>query len=133
MRRLPILLLAAASLASVQAPDTTQLRVVMQGQRFTPSRIEATVGDSVRFELESGGPHNVAFDPDSIPAGALAPLAKNLRIDPRFLVIPEMLIDRGESFTLSLEGLPPGTYHFYCGPHLAGGMKGVLVVRAREP
>jgi plastocyanin len=108
-----------------------QVRVGMQQSRFTPSRIAAAVGDSIRFELEAGGPHNVAFDADSIPAGALAPLARNLGTEPRFLVTPEMLLSRGESFTLSTAGLPPGTYVFYCGPHLGAGMKGQLVLQPR--
>jgi plastocyanin len=107
-----------------------QVRVGMQGQRFTPARLVATVGDSVRFELESGGPHNVAFDADSIPPGALEQLARNLGTEPRFLVTPEMLIDRGETFTLSLAGLPPGTYPFFCTPHFGSGMRGELTLRA---
>jgi plastocyanin len=108
-----------------------QVRVGMQGQRFTPARLVATVGDSLRFELESGGPHNVAFDADSIPPGALEQLARNLGTEPRFLVTPQMLIDRGETFTLSLAGLPPGTYPFFCTPHFGSGMRGELVLRAR--
>lgn len=110
-----------------------QVRIDMQGQRFTPAQVVATVGDSLVFQLQSGGPHNVAFDPDSIPAGALEQLARNLGSDPQFLVTPEMLISRGESFTLSLAGLPPGTYHFYCTPHLGSGMRGVLQLLAIQP
>lgn len=108
----------------------TQHRIVMQGARFAPARVEATVGDTLVFELLSGGPHNVAFDPDSIPAGARQALARNLGADARFLVVPEMLIDRGETLVLPLAGLPPGTYRFYCTPHLGGGMEGRLVLRA---
>lgn len=106
-----------------------QHRITMQGARFTPGRIEAAVGDTLVFELVSGGPHNVAFDPDSIPAGAREVLARNLGADARFLVVPEMLIDRGERLVLPLAGLPPGTYRFYCTPHLGGGMEGRLVLR----
>lgn len=117
------------------APDAlhAQHRVVLRGQRFTPDHLVATVGDSVRFELESGAPHNVAFYPDSIPPGAQAPLAKNLRADPRLLFTPEMLLFPGEAFVLSLADLPPGRYVFYCAPHVGGGMRGEFVVRAREP
>ncbi len=125
--RLTALLLALA------ADLPAQHRVVLRGQRFAPARLEATVGDTVRFELESGAPHNVAFYPDSIPPGALAPLARNLGADPRLLFTPDMLLFTGEAFVLSLAGLPPGTYVFYCAPHVAGGMRGELVVRARAP
>lgn len=132
VRRVAGAFVAIALLGSAR-PVTpgTQLSVVMRGQRFFPARVEATVGDTVRFEMESGGPHNIAFDPDSIPAGALAALARNMGSDPRFLVMPEMLIMRGEAYTLPLAGLPPGTYPFFCTPHLGNGMRGELIVRAR--
>jgi plastocyanin len=132
------LLVAAAPSGAVAHRDAgathrVQVRVGMRGQRFTPARIVATAGDSIRFELESGGPHNVAFYSDSIPAGALATLARNLGTEPRYLFTPDMLLSPGETFVLSLAGLPPGTYPFYCAPHLGGGMRGELVIRAREP
>jgi plastocyanin len=120
--------LSVAAHAPADAGHGAPLRIGMRGQRFFPARIVATVDDTLRFELESGGPHNIAFDPDSIPPGALARLARNMRSDPRYLVTPEMLIDPGETFSLPLAGLPPGTYRFYCTPHLGGGMRGELVV-----
>ncbi len=130
-----IALIAALGLCGMSAgrapvdAERTQHRITMQGARFTPGRIEATAGDTLVFELISGGPHNVAFDPDSIPAGAREVLARNLGADGRFLVVPEMLIDRGERLVLPLAGLPPGEYRFYCTPHLGGGMEGRLVLR----
>lgn len=131
-----LVLSAGASTGEVReregvAAHRVLVRVDMHGQRFTPAQLVATVGDSIVFVLQSGGPHNVAFDPDSIPVGALERLARNLGSEPRFLVTPEMLLDRGETFTLSLAGLPPGTYHFHCTPHLGGGMRGVLQLRPR--
>lgn len=119
--------------AAPSATRVTQHRVVLRGQRFFPARIVATVGDSIRFELESGAPHNVAFNPDSIPPGALAPLAKNLGTEPRWLFTPDMLLNPGESVVLSLVDLPPGTYVFYCAPHVGGGMRGELVLLRNAP
>lgn len=139
MRIIALILLAGAgSLWAAASPSKVaggvtqgvQIRVVMQGQRFSPARVAATVVDTIIFELESGGPHNIAFDPDSIPAGALAQLARAMGNDPRFLVTPEMLITRGETFTLPLVGLPPGTYPFICTPHYGSGMRGEIVLRA---
>jgi len=124
---------ALAILGSGATSGRVEHRVSMRGQRFTPARVVATAGDSVRFELESGGPHNIVFDPDSIPPNALAPLARNLGASAAFLMTPDMLLDAGESFVLSLADLPPGTYPFYCAPHLGGGMRGELVVQARAP
>ena len=106
-------------------------RVTMRGQRFLPARIVAMVGDSIRFDLESGGPHNIAFNADSIPSGALGPLARNLRKPTRALTMSEMLLDPGESLVLSLAGLPPGTYYYYCAPHYGGGMRGEIVITPR--
>lgn len=131
-RRMRTLALATGLLLAAAAELPAQHRVVLRGQRFQPAQVVAAVGDSVRFELESGAPHNVAFYPDSIPPGALAPLARNLGADPRLLFTPDMLLFTGEAFVLSLAGLPPGTYVFYCAPHVAGGMRGELVVRARD-
>lgn len=105
-----------------------QLRVILRGQRFEPSRIVATDADTIRFELESGAPHNVAFHPDSIPSGALDALARNLKTDPRNLFTPDMLLMPGESILLPLTGLPPGRYFFYCAPHYGGRMFGEFVI-----
>ncbi len=122
--------IVAMGTASTRTRPAESLRIEMTGARFTPARVVATVADTLVFELVSGGPHNVAFDPDSIPAGAREGLARNLGADPRFLVVPEMLIERGEVLELPLAGLPPGTYRFYCTPHLGGGMEGRLELRA---
>lgn len=134
MRWIAGLLLVAVTLIAIGATGRgTQVRVGMRGQRFTVTRVVAMTGDSVRFDLESGGPHNIAFNADSIPPGTLAQLARNLGTEPRPFVMSAMLLDPGESLVLSLAGLAPGTYHFFCAPHLGGGMRGELVVTAREP
>jgi plastocyanin len=116
--------------ALTSAPHRAPITVTLRGQRFVPARIVATPDDTIRFVLESGEPHNVAFHPDSILAGALEPLARNLKSDPRNLFTPDMLIIRGESVLLPLVGLPPGRYHFYCAPHYGGGMHGELIIEA---
>ncbi len=121
---------ASAATRREVPPTGTVVLVQMTGARFPPTRAVATPADTLRFELVSGGPHNVAFDPDSIPAGARDVLARNLGADARFLVVPEMLIDRGETLKVPLAGLPPGRYRFYCTPHLGGGMEGRLELTA---
>jgi plastocyanin len=124
--------MAVAVVATGATRHGTQIRVGMRGQRFTVTRVVAMTGDSVRFDLESGGPHNIAFYSDSIPAGALSPLARNLGSAPTPLLMSTMLLDPGDSLVLSLAGLPPGSYPFFCAPHLGGGMVGQLVVTARD-
>jgi plastocyanin len=136
MRRVAGLLTVSVALVALVAMSAagheTQIRVGMRGQRFTVTRVVAMAGDSVRFELESGGPHNIAFNADSIPSGTLDQLARNLGTAPQPLVMSAMLLDPGESLVLPLNGLAPGTYLFFCAPHYGGGMRGELVITARE-
>ncbi len=40
-----------------------------------------------------------------------------------------LLINSGDATTVSFEGVTPGTYKFYCMPHLALGMKGQIIVQ----
>src|SRR5437868_9892590 len=39
-----------------------------KGYRFEPANITVKQGDGIKFVVVSGGPHNVAFDPATIPA-----------------------------------------------------------------
>jgi plastocyanin len=96
------------------------------GYRFRPARVTARVGDVVRFVNVSGGPHNVAFWDDSIPAGSAAALQRNMP-NANDLSGP-MLSDAKETYTVSLAGLRPGTYRYYCQPHLAVNMVGRIAV-----
>ena len=98
------------------------------GYRFRPASVTAHVGDVVRFVNVSGGPHNVAFYEDGIPAGAAATLAANMQKTSGTLSGP-MLSDPNETYTVSLDGLRPGTYRYYCAPHLAVNMVGRITIR----
>jgi plastocyanin len=40
-----------------------------------------------------------------------------------------LLINANDTYTVSFAGTKPGAYHFYCTPHLALGMKGVITVQ----
>ena len=101
-----------------------------KGYRFEPASITARVGDVVRFVNVSGGPHNVAFWPDRIPAGAAATLQKNMgqTIGP---LSGALIIEPNEVYAISLAGLPAGTYNYYCLPHQAMNMTGRIRVRSR--
>ena len=98
------------------------------GYRFQPASVTAHVGDVVRFVNVSGGPHNVAFWEDKIPAGAAATLQANMQKTDGALN-GALLSDPNETYTVSLAGLRPGTYRYYCVPHLAVGMVGRITVR----
>ena len=74
------LTISALPLRGERGARTIVVRMVgdAKGYRFEPASITARVGDVVRFVNVSGGPHNVAFWPDRIPAGTAATLQKNM-------------------------------------------------------
>jgi plastocyanin len=127
------LTLAAGSLlngATTRGKTTIVVQMLGDGSgyRFRPANVTAHVGDVVRFVNVSGGPHNVVFWDDKIPAGAAATLQANMVRSTGSLSGP-MLNDANETYTLSLAGLRPGTYSYYCAPHLAVNMVGRIIVR----
>ena len=79
-------------------------------------------GTTVRFINVSGGPHNITFYPDSIPAGAAAAL-KAWMPNPMGDLTGPFLTKPNETYDVSFAGAPTGTYKGYCIPHVALGMK----------
>ncbi len=97
------------------------------GYRYEPTDISVKAGDGIKFVFVSGGPHNVAFDATLLPADVKAQLEANMPNQASPLMGPMMLAE-GEDYTLSLAGIAPGTYEYFCTPHLAMGMKGKITV-----
>ena len=95
--------------------------------RFEPAIIEARAGDSLRFVLRSGGPHNVQFVVDSIAAPMRSLLDKAMPGDKIGPLASPLLISTGESYIFRIPDLEPGSYPFFCLPHMAT-MRGVLVI-----
>jgi plastocyanin len=95
--------------------------------KFEPDVIHAPAGATVRFINASGGPHNVTFYSDSIPAGTAEKLnaAMTNRMDN---LSGPFLINANDHYDISLAGLPAGTYKGFCTPHQALGMKFTLMV-----
>jgi len=60
------------------ATKTVSMIVDNKGDREDPENVTIKVGDAVTFKNVSGGPHNIAFWADSIPAGTDAQLAANM-------------------------------------------------------
>ncbi len=124
---------APAMAAGVMSPITGTTHEVKMvgdatGYRFEPAEITAKVGDGIKFTFVTGGPHNVAFDPAMVPAAAHAQLMANMPEQVSELS-GKMMMAAGESYTISLGGIPAGTYEFNCTPHLAMNMKGKLIVQ----
>ena len=100
-----------------------------KGYRFEPSNITVKPGDAIKFVVVSGGPHNVAFDPATIPADQKAQLDANMGTDKMSELSSNMKMNPGESVTVSFGNIKPGQYPFHCTPHLALGMKGTITVQ----
>ena len=99
-----------------------------KGYRFEPADITVKAGDGIKFTMVSGGPHNVAFDPATIPADVKPQLSANMPNQQGELSSP-MFMNAGESYTISFANVKPGQYPYNCTPHLAMGMKGTITVQ----
>ena len=124
---------APAAGAATMAPITGQtIEVKMlgdaQGYRFEPANITLKAGDGIKFTTVSGGPHNVAFDPATIPADVQGQLDANIS-EKMGQLSSALKTNPGESVTVSFANIKPGKYPFHCTPHLALGMKGEITVQ----
>lgn len=100
-----------------------------KGYRFEPANVTVKQGDGIKFVVVSGGPHNVAFDPATIPADVKAQLDANMGTDKMGELSSSMKMNPGESVTVSFGNIKPGQYPYHCVPHLALNMKGVITVQ----
>ena len=98
------------------------------GYKFEPANITIKAGDGIKFTVVGGGPHNVAFDPATIPAAASAQLDANIS-EKMGQLSSALKTNAGESVTVSFANIAPGKYPFHCTPHLALGMKGEITVQ----
>lgn len=124
---------AAPAAAGAMAPitgTTHEVKMVGDGQgyRFEPAEITVKAGDGIKFVMVSGGPHNVAFDPATLPADVKTQLMANMP-EQMGELSGKMLLTAGETYTISFGGIAPGTYDFNCTPHLAMNMKGKVTVQ----
>jgi plastocyanin len=99
-----------------------------KGYRFDPADITIKAGDGIKFVMVSGGPHNVAFDPATIPADVRPQLMANMPNQQAELSSP-LFMNPNEAYTISFANIKPGQYPYHCTPHLALGMKGTITVQ----
>jgi len=124
----------AASGSVTMAPITGKTQTVnmvgdAKGYRFEPANVTVKQGDGIKFVVVSGGPHNVAFDPATIPPDVKGQLDANMGTDKMGELSSNMKMNPGESVTVSFGNIKPGQYPFHCVPHLALNMKGVITVK----
>jgi plastocyanin len=120
--------------AVAMAPITGTTKTVnmvgdAKGYRFEPANFTIKQGDGVKFVVVSGGPHNVAFDPATIPPDVKGQLDANMGTDKMGELSSNMKMNPGESVTVSFGNIKPGQYPYHCVPHLALNMKGVITVQ----
>lgn len=124
---------AAAPVAGAMAPITgTTVEVKMigdgTGYRFEPADITLKAGDGIKFTFVSGGPHNIMFDATGMSPAAKTTIMANMP-EQQGEMSGKMMINAGESYTVSMAGVPAGKYNFNCTPHLAMNMKGTVTVQ----
>jgi len=120
----------AVALAPITgATKTVNMVGDAKGYRFEPANITVKQGDGIKFVVVSGGPHNVAFDPATIPADVKGQLDANMGTDKMGELSSNMKMNAGESVTVSFGNIKPGQYPYHCVPHLALNMKGVITVQ----
>jgi len=122
---------APGALAKIPATGTTHTVKMVgdeKGYKFEPADLTIKTGDAVKFIMVSGGPHNVAFDPTTVPPAAKAQLDANMDQKMSELSSP-ILMNPNEEYTISFGGIAPGKYPFHCTPHLAMNMKGKVTVQ----
>lgn len=125
---------APAGGAVAMAPITGATKTVnmvgdAKGYRFEPANFTIKQGDGVKFVVVSMGPHNVAFDPATIPSDQKAQLDANMGTDKMGELSSNMKMNPGDAITISFAKIKPGQYPYHCVPHLALNMKGVITVQ----
>lgn len=121
---------APAPAPAAAAGATHDVNMVLEGTsyKFVPDNLTIRSGDQVVYHNVSGGPHNVQFFADSIPAGAKDVL--NAAMANRIGDLNgELLVEPNATYTISFANAPVGEYKFTCTPHMALGMHGKVTVQ----
>jgi plastocyanin len=120
----------AGDAAPAAGGTTHDVNMVLEGSsyKYVPDQLTIKSGDVVRFHNVSGGPHNVAFWADSVPAGAAEALKAGMP-DQMAPLEGSLLTEPNAVYTVSFANAPAGEYKYYCLPHLALGMKAKLTVQ----
>ena len=120
---------AAAPAPAPAAGATHDVNMVMEGTtyKFVPAELSIRSGDQVVWHNVSGGPHNVAFWPDSVPAGAKEVIDPQLK-DQLGPLSSALLVDENATLSISFANAPAGEYRYTCTPHMAMGMHGKITV-----
>lgn len=121
---------AVAADSSPGAVHEVRMLLTADGEyAYQPKDLAIRPGDRVRWVNESGGPHNVAFYADRIPAGARDALngAMGERMGDANLT-GRLMSDANDVYEIVFTGVPTGRYEYFCTPHELLGMKAALTI-----
>jgi len=119
-----------ASAASAQAAHVVRMIADPANHvyRFEPAEVVAAPGDVLVFQAVSGAPHSVVFESEGLSPGVRG--AFNNAMPARSGDLSSTLITAsGREYRMTVPQVPPGTYPYYCLPHRAYDMRGVLRVK----
>ena len=90
--------------------------MLCSAHKICPLALRLTLLPYLRIN-NKGGPHNVVFDEDEIPAG----------VDQEKISMDEQLGEVGDTFVMKFD--TAGDYSYYCEPHQGAGMQGTIIVQ----
>ncbi|MFN7141684.1 MAG: plastocyanin/azurin family copper-binding protein [Limisphaerales bacterium] len=109
------------------APTGKVHDVAMRGEGsrffFEPKEITIQRGDTIRWKMVDGAPHNVNFTGHKIPEGARVVLANKKKL------MGVMLAGAGQTYEIQFtDDFPLGEYNYVCDPHIAFNMVGKITL-----
>ncbi|MEF8856087.1 MAG: DUF5059 domain-containing protein [Haloplanus sp.] len=110
-------------------PDDADHVVDMQAVAFEPAELTVSVGDKVAWKHAAGEPHSVSADGDGIPDGATYWASGGFESEAAARTGWEEsqgYVAAGQSYVHTFE--TAGEHAYFCIPHEAAGMEGVIVV-----
>ena len=130
--RMMTVLVAGGALAAPRANAQQVHEIQMAaddegGFGFTPSTVSAKRGDVLLFKAASGSPHSVVFEGKELSPAARQAL--NGAMPRRAGDLSSPLLKEGAEYRVVVPALPAGSYKFFCLPHRAYDMRGVLTVQ----
>jgi plastocyanin len=117
---------AGSATATPVASPTSAATVQMTDQlEFVPATVTIQVGESVAWVNASAIPHTATDDPAKNPVAQVFP--EYAKLPPGAMAWDSGLLQPGQSFAHTFT--VPGTYAYFCIPHVLSGMRGTITVQ----
>lgn len=115
---------------SAQATHVVRLiaNATKDDYRFEPATVTAQPNDVIVFLVASGAPHSIVFEGGGLSPGVRGAINSALPGRSGDLSSP-LLTATGKNYRMEVPQVPAGNYPFYCLPHRAYDMRGVLLVK----